>query len=1388
MKNKKSIGLPGGPNEFLKDITQYISIEGYKRYSKDINNPVNIIESGSITMEDVDFPVMGTDNLGNSQMMMPGNNYQFPGDRVFEIPMAQDGTEIPDEAEAAASNNSFLYDLEKLVNKSLGDINNKARDFSENPEEMNNIDNMRHASGGRYAAEAIQQKVKDIPYLGGLLDFVGVDKAAGFIGSNVMGVGHELRTIFGGDERPFLAKLQEMGEDTFNNYVGSIVGSLSIDDSKKDEVIKYLSYNNLLPDGYVRTEQGKKDGFSEDIYFKDEDGKRKTAYQRGGGLLDKTMKCNSCGWSWKAADGGADVSTCHKCGGSALPKAQDGRETYTREQAIARQEQLVEYANEYFGGDINKAATALETGATQGGMRFPDDAAILKTNYNKKIDSPRLEAPPNPLQIGNSYLAEGLNAITGRNDGFDFFRPLTENQITLSEAANVTNPVGAFALDMLDPAVVVSGAWPLAKGLSKAVNKVGNKYLPNAYKLNPRTLKEAQEQMLVRARPVGQNPYINMTEQVRAKEAAGESLKWYQKNLLNPQTNPKLVAREKYFGQWFADNPSDLDFYINPATRNFADDAQIEILKHKLPKSKADQYSVKNFDDAKTLSNIHDKEYILPKDMVQQAERYSVEDLAKLKEEYKQLNTPHWLKGYPKIEVPKQLQLPGSPNAFKSSIDWRKWVKYTDDFDNNTDVIKHLNEIEKTTKANGTWMKNPDGSAFKGTQEEFVIQQSDNFKKAFPNPVVDDAGNPLINYHGSGSEFNVFDESKFYSGTYGKGVYTSPNKDGILKSYANPNKNRTKKIAGESGTDEATENLYELYINSKNPLTTDDILDFRNFGKTVDELPSLKDWKNSDFGKKMLAENTYLRTDDNIISFIRMNTPNNPVKESFIDQGGDFLRAVDSQLQEGVTPFSNQMKSAKGNILFDMSNPNIYKGMVPVGAAAALNNKQRGGQPTTQDSLDLYNLSLYKYNQIKNGDVQYKGKTVSAGDIYPSGTFNAIEGDDYAEFADDNLYPFQNKIAPVGEYVAGIKNDPKKLFGITYDTGGLSGSLNYVYPKPKGEVNLEDYENSFLKIKEFEDSKKNKDSKAAGMIKAQLGNGEYKVSSGDTFYGIANKNNVTWDELKKANPNIGYNNLKLNQSIVIPKKIDKPTDVIKRETVKESVQDFQITPQLLYKQAYVESNLNPKAKNSLGYMGLGQIGKSLINDYKKANKVDTVDPFDPKQNYDVQAWSMNELFNSSFINKPGSTMENRLLKSLASYNWGRGNVLNLLKAQKAKGSDIYNSTEWMQHLPKETKEYIQMIVYDGKPEKRPLVQENFLKTTTDEKYKDLRALYNYKQGGEPNLFNMYSGYINGDYDGTEFESKAALAYDKLNRVYYREAKDAGMNIPNYIMTYVIGNS
>lgn len=209
----------------------------------------------------------------------------------------------------------------------------------------------------------------------------------------------------------------------------------------------------------------------------------------------------------------------------------------------------------------------------------------------------------------------------------------------------------------LDATVVA----PVLGSTFKALKTLPNK-LPNLYKLNPWAAKEATEKMLVRARPVGQDPYVNMAENLRAKQAAGEELKWYQKNLLNPQTNPDMKAREKYFGQWFADNPSNLDYYINPATRNFSDNAQIEILKAQMPKELASKYSVKNFEDAKRLSNLPNSEYILPKDIIQKLEKYSLKDLPILQAEFNELNTPHWLKGYKPVEKPLKA-LPGSPNT-----------------------------------------------------------------------------------------------------------------------------------------------------------------------------------------------------------------------------------------------------------------------------------------------------------------------------------------------------------------------------------------------------------------------------------------------------------------------------------------------------------------------------------------------------------------------------------------------------------------------------------------------------------------------------------------------------------------------------------------------------
>jgi|TARA_R110001592_G_scaffold20489_8_gene83063 hypothetical protein len=82
-------GLPvGGPASigFNGDIYSHT---GYKSDSKDVNRPYNIIPSGRITMKNVNFPVLGIDNLGNSQMMHPENEYYFQGTEVLEIPIKQ---------------------------------------------------------------------------------------------------------------------------------------------------------------------------------------------------------------------------------------------------------------------------------------------------------------------------------------------------------------------------------------------------------------------------------------------------------------------------------------------------------------------------------------------------------------------------------------------------------------------------------------------------------------------------------------------------------------------------------------------------------------------------------------------------------------------------------------------------------------------------------------------------------------------------------------------------------------------------------------------------------------------------------------------------------------------------------------------------------------------------------------------------------------------------------------------------------------------------------------------------------------------------------------------------------------------------------------------------
>jgi hypothetical protein len=243
-------------------------------------------------------------------------------------------------------------------------------------------------------------------------------------------------------------------------------------------------------------------------------------------------------------------------------------------------------------------------------------------------------------------------------------------------------------------------------------------------------------------------------------------------------------------------------------------------------------------------------------------------------------------------------------------------------------------------------MKNADGSPFQGTPEQFVIQQSSNFKKAFGNSkLLNEDGSPMIVYHGSAKKFDVFDESKFQlgdSGYSGRGIYTSPSKT-KANSYA---------LSSRSfHTGEIIPTVYELYGQANNPIRSSELpegYDLFNFHRKTGSVP---------------VEHQLLNYDAAIANKIGMIDRVYP----------------DKYAAEIVFPRNTQIKSAIGNILFDMSNPNIYKSVLPVfGAAGAsqmreqkyggkLNKYQNGGYTPDPEKENIYYKSVVYPELLRKG-------------------------------------------------------------------------------------------------------------------------------------------------------------------------------------------------------------------------------------------------------------------------------------------------------------------------------------------------------------------------------------------------------------------------------------
>lgn len=278
---------------------------------------------------------------------------------------------------------------------------------------------------------------------------------------------------------------------------------------------------------------------------------------------------------------------------------------------------------------------------------------------------------------------------------------------------------------------------------------------------------------------------------------------------------------------------------------------------------------------------------------------------------------------------------------FKSEIDWSKWNK---EIPENSQLMNEYNAIEQTSKANGTWMKNSDGSKFKGTPEQFVQQNSQNFKRAFGDT-------PNIAYRGQTRPTETIGGG---NRGYAEGISYLGDKDQAL-TYAETWKHprHSGKIYQPGLSDPNAPALYELmYPNSTNTkiITHSEP---RNWQKLIDDdVASQMDETYLNFRGKSDKGEQFVNTDD-IGEFVAKNNLDHAYISNIMDYNRKPSRKFFNLLPGKNVGNTVIMNSKPGNYLksrwynngmFDMTNPNIYKTLVPGAVGLGALQQKRNGE------------------------------------------------------------------------------------------------------------------------------------------------------------------------------------------------------------------------------------------------------------------------------------------------------------------------------------------------------------------------------------------------------------------------------------------------------------
>ena len=134
------------------------------------------------------------------------------------------------------------------------------------------------------------------------------------------------------------------------------------------------------------------------------------------------------------------------------------------------------------------------------------------------------------------------------------------------------------------------------------------------------------------------------------------------------------------------------------------------------------------------------------------------------------------------------------------------------------------------------------------------------------------------------------------------------------------------------------------------------------------------------------------------------------------------------------------------------------------------------------------------------------------------------------------------------------------------------------------------------------------------------------------------------------------------------------------------------------RQMFMESGgeKNPDtAVSPAGARGRWQIMPGTQADLEQRGLIpEGLDPFNPQHSKQMRDAKIGALMDLDMISNRDIPEENKLARIYASYNYGEGNLRKFLNRMREQGVDIEGDPrEWIQYLPKETRDYINYIEY-----------------------------------------------------------------------------------------------